>query len=124
VRPEERLYAALVAGSPTSAIVSIVGANIWPTQEPNTYGLPAVVYQRTSTEYIRTVHPDVNPVTTTAIFDVFCLATTYAAAESLGDLVEAVERVDPQVQAIDRSSTLGDGEDAPYAAIVTMQVDS
>jgi hypothetical protein len=123
VRPEARLYAALTAGSPTSAIVAIVGPNIWPTQEPKTYGLPAVIYQRTSTEYIDTIHGQA-PIIKSAVFDVFCLAATYGDAENLGDLVEALQAVDALVRAIDRSSTLGDGEDAPYASIVTLQVDS
>jgi hypothetical protein len=123
VKPDAKLYAALTAGSPTSAIVDLVGTRIYPTRIPAGVGIPAIAYQRVGTEYDRTISSNVHlPVASTATFDVFCVAVDYVSAEALGDLVEALNS--HEIIVINRSATIaGDEEDAPYAAILTFVVD-
>lgn len=118
--PEQKLYAALTVGSPTSEIEEIVGDRIYPVRVPAGQGIPALAYQKVSTEYDRTIHRQ-PAIMRLATFDVFCVAVDHTAAEALGDLVEALN-VDG-IRIINRSSTVGDEEDAPFAAIITIEVD-
>jgi hypothetical protein len=118
VRPDEKLYAAL---SGIAELNAATGGRIYPVRVPAEKGLPAIAYQRTTSVYDYVIHTQ-PPVTTLASFDIFCVAADYATAEALGDLIEELN-VDG-VKMVDRSSSQGEEEGAPFASIVTVEVDT
>jgi hypothetical protein len=119
VRPDEKLYAALTAGS--SAIEAATDGRIYPVRVPAEKGLPAIAYQRVASVYDYVIHAP-PPVTTQGTFDIFCVAADYPSAEALADLIEELN-VDG-IRMVDRSSSQGEEEGAPFASIVTVEVDT
>lgn len=79
---ESVLYSALIGAAPVTAIV---GTQIWADTMPEGTDPPSVVYGRTSTEYLTTIHGTV--FVERAVLTVVCYAATREAAEALGNAV-------------------------------------
>lgn len=80
--PEEMLYAALANNAPLSALV---GGRIYPDFLPDAAPLPAVVYQRSGTDYELGLDGAVK--VQRAIFEIWCHAESRSSAETVADAV-------------------------------------
>lgn len=112
---ESTLYALLTGGSP-NAVAAIVSDRVYPTIVPPLKDVPAIAFQRVSTEFITTVHSFI-PLGELVTFDIFCVAADYDVAESLADAVVALD----SMTKINRSSTY-DADSENFAAIVTVVI--
>ena len=81
---ESQLNEALLADP---ALIAVVDSRIYPDFIAQEIQPPAVVYQRTGTEPITTIHNAI-VLGTRVLFEISCLQTTRLAAEDLADLVE------------------------------------
>jgi len=93
VSAETSLYDALVADATTMTFIAVSGASpaearVYPNVIPEKANLPAVAYQRNSTEYVQTVD-GASPMGETATLEVTCVARTRTAADSLADAVQS-----------------------------------
>lgn len=70
-----------------TALTAEVDDRIYPDFLAQDIELPAVVYQRDSTEYITTIH-DGTVHDSRATMEIWCLAETRLGAEQIADLVE------------------------------------
>lgn len=113
---ESTLYSLLTAGSPANPVVTIVGTVIYPLIVPQGKSLPAIAYQRVSTEYVNVVH-FTDAVARRATFDIFCVSNGFLQAESLADAVEGIDGLEK----LDRSSTY-DVASETFATIVTVRL--
>lgn len=82
---EETIYAAL---SGDFAVLALTDGRISPDKSPQDEPLPAIVFARTDTEYIRTIHSSV-AVGTIVTFEVIAFAESRPDAEELGDAIDA-----------------------------------
>lgn len=112
---ETELNAALSGYAPLTAVVA---ARIYPDFLAQEIVLPAVVFQREETEYVTTIHDGVVHGAKVHL-DVYCLAATRIAAESLADLVE--DALETSFLPVNRTP-LFDPETLTYTTIVTCSV--
>jgi hypothetical protein len=70
-----------------AGVTAVIAQRIYPDLLAQEIVLPAVVYQRAGTDYVTTIHTNAVQATRVAL-EVWCLAATRVAAESLADLVE------------------------------------
>lgn len=89
---ESSLYATLNADATVLSLIGIAGASpaearVYPDVIPEGKDLPAIAYQRISTEYIQTVD-GASPIGETATLEVTCVARTRTAADSVADAVQ------------------------------------
>ncbi|HEY1182234.1 MAG TPA: DUF3168 domain-containing protein [Rhodocyclaceae bacterium] len=82
---EETIYAAL---SGNAGVLALTGGRISPDKAPQDEPLPAIVFARTDTEYIRTIH-SAAAAGTIVTMEVVCFAQSRPDAEALGDAVDA-----------------------------------
>lgn len=69
--------------SGAAAVTAITALRIYPDAMPQEAAVPAIVYRRTGTEVIQTVHGTI--AATKVGLEVLCLAPTRAGAEDLAD---------------------------------------
>ena len=120
-RPDDKVYAALTAGSP-SAVEAVVGDRIYPVRVPSGKSLPAIAYKRIDLPLVEfTLNSNV-PSHQIARYEIWCVAIKHRDAETLGDLIEALDVYGIQ-PGVNRRSEQGEAENAPYASIVTVDVD-
>jgi len=81
---ETELHTALAGDTSLAAAVS---TRIYPDFLAQEIALPAVVYQRSETEYVVTIHDGVVKGSRVTM-EIWCLHNTRIGAESLADLVE------------------------------------
>lgn len=81
---ETELHDALNAFAPLTAVVV---ARIYPDFLTQDIVLPAIVYQRSATEYVTTIHSGA-VLDKNVTMEVWCMANTRLAAETLASLVE------------------------------------
>jgi hypothetical protein len=81
---ESIIYAALSGGA---GVTVLVGDRIYPDVLPQGKPLPAIVYARTDTEYLRTIHSNV-AIETEVTLEAWCFGDTRPDAEALADAVE------------------------------------
>lgn len=81
---EEQLYA-LLDGS--SALAALVDESIYPDVIPPDVALPAVVYARSGTEPVNTIHAPA--VAAFVLMQIQCWDATRSGAEAVGDAVVA-----------------------------------
>jgi hypothetical protein len=123
MRPEEKLYAALTAGSPTPAVSVAVENRIYPGKAPFAGSdLPCIVYRKDGSLPDRTIQSQV-PVWSQVTFTVLCLDVDYKSAEELADLVEVLQASVDGFRVVDRSADVGELEDSANAAVLTIEVD-
>ena len=84
---ETSLYAALSGDAGVDAFVS---GRVYPDVAPQDSALPAVVFERIGTEYLNTIHG--TAIAQKASLEVWCMAETRAAAESVCTAVETAAR--------------------------------
>ncbi len=109
---ETELHTALAGDAPLAAAVA---ARIYPDFLAQEINLPAVVYQRSETEYVTTVHDGLVHGSRVTM-EVWCLHNTRIGAESLADLVEtAIANV---LLPVDRRPEF-DAETLTFSTIVT-----
>jgi ABC-type branched-subunit amino acid transport system substrate-binding protein len=82
---EDTIYAAL---SGDAGVLALTAGRISPDKAPQDEPLPAIVYVRTDTEYIRTIHSSV-AVGTIVTLEVIAFAQSRPDAEAVGDAVDA-----------------------------------
>lgn len=71
-----------------SGVTSKVGTNIYPGMLPLGKKLPAVVFVRTGTEHVTTIHSGAS-LGQKAMIDVASIAETFKEAEEIADAVES-----------------------------------
>jgi hypothetical protein len=81
---ETVLYDAL---SDAAGVGTLVSDRIYPGLLPQGKALPAIVYLRTDTEFITTIHSS-TPCGSRVEMEVWGIAGTNGAAESIGDAIE------------------------------------
>lgn len=81
--PETRLVAKLKA---TSAVTTLVSTRIWPGYRKEGTALPAIVYQMVGDNPVNYAGGTTD--TAEMRLAVYCLASTYAGAKTLGDAVK------------------------------------
>jgi hypothetical protein len=101
-RPDAKVYAALTEGSP-SEIDAAVGGRIYRTESRPDFTLDSNIVSWQS-----------------VLYDVWCVANDHATAESMADLVEAMDA--DGIRSVNRIAEKGDTEGSPFAAIVTLEV--
>ena len=118
---ESLINAALLAAGGVTAIVGAgAAARIYPDFQAEGGTLPAVVYQRSGTDYLYTIHSRI-PTESTVTIDCHCLAATRLAAEQLADaVVAAIAAGDFMV--VDRRQDF-DPDVVTFDAIVSAKVD-
>jgi hypothetical protein len=109
-----KFYDILIANaSLMSLAVGGVHKFVIPSEKP----LPAIAYERASTEYENLVHGD--PPSSEVQFNLVCVSSTPAAAEDMGDAIERI--VD--LTMISRIDQYEDGYDPPfYSCFMTVQM--
>jgi hypothetical protein len=81
---ESTLNAALLGAA---GVTALVADRVYPDILPQGKPLPAVVYARTDTEYVTTIHSNATRATIVTL-ETWCFAKSRPAAESLADAVE------------------------------------
>ena len=114
-RAEQQVHDAMTA---SSAITAVVGTKIYPDQGAEASSIPLIVYERTATEVITTVH-DGQPVASKVTMVVSIWAGTRLTAEQVGDAVETSVRA--FARTTNRFSHL-DEETQAYASVVELEV--
>jgi hypothetical protein len=101
----------LAALSAASGVTNIVNNNIYAALLPQGKKLPAIVYVRTETDYVTTIHTAA-PQASSVTMDIWCIGETFAKAEDIADAVEAAmasvvgypvgrrQEVDPETEAL------------------------
>lgn len=79
---EATLYSRL---STAPQVTSIASTRVYPDVAPQDSALPAIVFERTGTEYLNTIHG--TTAATRATLEVWCMAEGRTAAEGLADAV-------------------------------------
>lgn len=110
--PEQVLFAAL---SGNTSITAVVEDRIYPVVLPDQKLVPAIVFQRTNTEYTNTIGN--TAIAHKATFDVLCIAEQFGDAEALCDIVEAME----QFAKINRTNAWDQGVEN-YASVLSIEV--
>lgn len=82
---ESILYTVL---NSAGGITALVGDRIYPTKMPQGKPTPAIVYMRTDTEFVMTIHNSV-PSAELVEIDICALAMTDAEAGSVGNAIQA-----------------------------------
>lgn len=92
-------------------VTTHVGSNIYAAILPQGKKLPAIVYVRTGTDQIKTIH-SAAPVASLVTMDIWCIAESFAKAEDIADAAEAAmisvigypvdrrQEVDPETEAL------------------------
>lgn len=84
---ETSLYSAL---SGDAGVTAIVAGRVYPDVAPQGSALPAIVFERTQTDYLNTIHG--TAIAQKASLEVWCMAETRAQAEALCNAVETAAR--------------------------------
>jgi len=84
---ETSLYSAL---SGNGAVSALVGTRVYPDIAPQEGSLPAIVFERSDTEYVNTIHG--TAVAQRASMEIWCMAETRASAEQVCNAVETAAR--------------------------------
>lgn len=100
-------------------VESIVGSNIYPGMLPQGKKLPAVVFVRTGTEHITTIH-SAESLAQKATMEVLAVAESFKVAEELADAVEAA-MVPVAAFPSDRRQEI-DPDSGAFLTILTYQV--
>lgn len=79
---EVSLYSLL---STATTVTALVAARVYPDVAPQESALPAIVFERTGTEYLNTIHG--TTVGTRVTLEVWCMAEGRTGAEGLADAV-------------------------------------
>lgn len=80
---ETIIFAALdVAG-----VTTHVGSNIFAAILPQGKKLPAIIFIRTDTDYVTTIH-SATPLASLVTMDIWCIAESFAKAEDIADAAE------------------------------------
>lgn len=105
----------------SAAVVAAVGDRIYPLVVPDGKELPAIAYQRTSTEYIPVIHGS-RPVAGKVTIDIYCVDASNAGSKSLCDLILAIDiPVDTDMLVTNRSD-LFDADTGLYATVLSVNV--
>jgi hypothetical protein len=97
-------------------LTAVVATRIYPDFLAQEIVLPAIVYQRSETEYVTTIH-DGTVYGARVLLEIWSLATSRIAAEQLADLVEAA--IAPQFLPLDRRPEF-DQETLTFSTVVTV----
>ena len=89
---ESTLYSTLNSDATVLSLIGVTGASpaearAYPDVVPEGSDLPAIAYQRISTEYVQTVD-GASPVGETATLEVTCVAKTRTSADNVADAVQ------------------------------------
>lgn len=114
---EQSLYDALRV---SAAVTAVVAQRIYLDVIPQNEALPAIAFVRTGTEFLNTIHGAV--LRTRATVEVWCVASTRTAAESLASVV-TTELVAAGFQPSDRRPE-SDNEAVPpvFSAVLTLSI--
>lgn len=110
---ETTLYATLTASTGVSALVA---SRVYPDVAPQDVTLPSVVFERTDTEYVNTIHG--TAVAQRATLEVWCMAEGRSDAEQLADAVIAAVRPASFLTTGRRAEF--NAEQSVWAAVVTL----
>lgn len=102
-----------------TAVAAIVGTRIYPDFVPQEQTLPAIAVSRVSTEYLTTINTDA-PVGEIAALEIWCMAETRIAAESLANAATTALSL-AQFFPLDRRPEF-DNESVVYAVVLSVQV--
>jgi hypothetical protein len=116
---ETDLYAVL---SGAAGVTALVSTRIYPDVVPEEATLPAIAYQRTSTEYSTTIHGGA-PVAETPTIEITCVATTRPGANAVANAVIA-SLAGTDFVAVDQQAALdiNGSESDLYGAIVIVNI--
>ena len=113
---ETLIYSTLSGAAGVTAIVSL---RIYPDFLAQEITLPAIVNQRSGSEYVNTIHSGV-PAAIKVTMDTFCLASTRIGAEILADAVETA--LPAGSFRVSGRRPEFDAETLTFAAIITSEV--
>ena len=112
---ESELYDAI---SVDGAVVALVSTRVYPDVSPVDVALPAIAFSRVGTEFVTTIHGSVEA--SAATIEIWCMAATRTAAESVGDAAQAACTAS-YFMPIDRRAEY-DAEAAVWASVITVSV--
>lgn len=77
----------VLAALEVTGVTTHVGSNIYAALLPQGKKLPAIIFVRTDTDYIKTIH-SATPVASLVTMDIWCVAESFATTEDIADAVE------------------------------------
>lgn len=110
---EDIVYAAL---SGDAGVAALVSGRVSPDKLPQGEPLPAIVYARTDTEYIRTIH-SAAAAGSNVTLEVWCMADDRPGAEAVADAAE-IALAASEAAAIGRRPEY-DPDTETYSSVIT-----